>query len=140
MEVKKIKTVNNDVTISEIEVDFDVCKFEESKKRPPKPLSFELYIELAEEWGSKLPQTCFEQSFEDSLVLKMDYEDDYKFLHDALEKLSRKQKRRIFLRFWNDLTISQIAKIKKCSISAVNAAISLGLQNLTKILKEFKSK
>jgi RNA polymerase sigma-70 factor (ECF subfamily) len=53
-------------------------------------------------------------------------------LQKAINKLSEKQRRRIILRFFYDLTNQQIADIEKCAIRRVETSILLGLQNLKK--------
>jgi RNA polymerase sigma-70 factor (ECF subfamily) len=58
-------------------------------------------------------------------------------LQKAMSELSEKQRRRIILRFFREFTNQQIAEIEKCELRNVKSAISLGLQNLKKILESF---
>ena len=55
----------------------------------------------------------------------------------AVNSLPEKQRRRIILRFYYGLKISQIAKIENCSESSVKELIERALKNLRKNFQFF---
>jgi len=59
-----------------------------------------------------------------------------KDLKEAIDKLPEKQKRRIKMYFFDELTMSEIAKIEKCSKVAIKHSIDDGIRNLKKNLKK----
>ena len=59
-----------------------------------------------------------------------------KRLHKAMEKLSAKQKRRLVLHYFYDLTYEQIAEKEDCSFQAVAKSIVSAEKKLKKFLKK----
>ena len=53
-----------------------------------------------------------------------------KKLWKAINSLSEKQRRRVVLRFYYGLKISQIAKIEKCDERRIKSTLSKALKNL----------
>lgn len=58
----------------------------------------------------------------------------YRILYDALKALSDSQKRRILLRFWEQKSCSEIARLESVDESAVRHSIGRGLRQLKKKL------
>lgn len=58
-------------------------------------------------------------------------------IYFAINQLPEKQARRIYARFFQDMTISQIAKIENIDESAVRHSVNRGLKQIEKILKNF---
>lgn len=58
----------------------------------------------------------------------------YRILHEALKTLSDSQKRRIHLRFWEQKSYSEIARLEGVDESAVRRSIERGLRQLKKKL------
>lgn len=142
MEVKKIKTVNNDGTITEIEVDFDVWQFDkddywkqdyQKQKTKKHENSYEEMRRIHEEvYKSSLSEELKVNSSEDEYIKK--YENEV--LYQAIKKLPQKQKQRIILRFFYNLKISEIANIENCT----ERAIYIGISNSIQFLKDFLQK
>jgi len=57
-------------------------------------------------------------------------------LYKAIDKLSKIQKRRIVMYYFDDLKLREIAKIEKCSIASVKESIDSALINLRKKIKK----
>ena len=62
-----------------------------------------------------------------------------KMIKDLLNKLSENQKKAIKLRYWNNLSYSQIAKKMKVSENSVGFSICAGIKNLKKHFFKFKA-
>lgn len=56
-------------------------------------------------------------------------------LYNAILSLPKKQRKRLILYYFTDLTQIQIAKKEKCSIRAIQYSINIALKNLKKFLK-----
>lgn len=56
-------------------------------------------------------------------------------IDNAIKQLPLIQKKRIYMYYFCDLKQSDIAKIEKCSLRAVQYSIKIGLENLKKILE-----
>ncbi|MDR1627777.1 MAG: sigma-70 family RNA polymerase sigma factor [Oscillospiraceae bacterium] len=143
---KTIKTINFDGSITEVEVSFDVWKadkefsgsenYQNYKKRKHsgnRKLEVSLEEILERQNNQKPDEVLICESAENAYFHELSNE----MLQKALGKLSEKQRRRIILRFFYNLTNQQIADIEKCELRNVEVAISLGLQNLKKILESF---
>lgn len=140
----KIETKNNDGTISEIDVSFDVAEYDKKFRGKEKYYqakikdypSFDELMELNESFEeggmAKLPVELGTPSFESEAIANIKSE----IILEAIKTLPEKQRRRIILRFLCDMTISQIAEIEKCDGRNVHSTIRLGLQNLKKILEK----
>lgn len=61
----------------------------------------------------------------------------YQALYEAIEKLPKVQRRRIILKYFNDLTIPQIANIENTSIQAIKASIRVAKNKVEKFLRKF---
>ena len=59
-----------------------------------------------------------------------------KQLHKAMGKLPKKQKRRLILHYFYDMTYKEIAEIEGCSVRAVGYSIQKAVKELKKILKK----
>lgn len=135
---KIIKTINADGSIAEVEVSFEVWKFDKDdfwqidwqERKHKQELSLE---ELGQVSGGRdiYDLALISNSAEFECFNKFSSET----LHKAMYKLSEKQRRRIFLKFFRGLTFEEIAKIENSSESSMKSAIYLGLQNLKKILE-----
>ena len=71
-----------------------------------------------------------EDTLENIVIKKIEYEKLYK----AIEQLPKNQSRRIKLYYFNELTLTNIAKIEKCSIHSVYVSIERAKENLKKII------
>lgn len=58
-------------------------------------------------------------------------------VYAAIHQLPEKQAKRIYAHYFQDMTISQIAKIEKVDEGAVRRSIIRGLHRIEKILKNF---
>jgi len=56
-------------------------------------------------------------------------------LHRAIERLPDKQRRRLVLYYFGELTYEQIAKVEGCTISPIKRSIDEALKNLKNFLK-----
>lgn len=56
-------------------------------------------------------------------------------LFEALNMLGIKQKRRIFLYYFENMTLDEISRIEECSIHSVHVAIKNGIKTLKKCYK-----
>lgn len=55
-------------------------------------------------------------------------------LHDEIDKLPYKQKRRLKMYYFDDMTLKEIGYLEKCSPQAVSYSIECAIKNLAKIL------
>lgn len=62
--------------------------------------------------------------------------EDHIDLYDAIDNMNTKYKSVIILRYFDDLTIENIAEIMRCPVSTVKSYLRRGKQNLGIILKE----
>ncbi len=56
-------------------------------------------------------------------------------LKDAINTLSEKEKKRIKMYYFDDLTLEQISKIEKCSFQAIAKSIKCSIKKIKKLLK-----
>lgn len=73
-------------------------------------------------------------SHEYALILQQFSEEQLQLLQDALQKLTKRQKEAIFLKFYNQLTYEQIAEVMDLNKRTVYNLISLALDTLQKEL------
>lgn len=73
-------------------------------------------------------------SHEHVLILQQFSEEQLQLLQDALQKLAKRQKEAIFLKFYNQLTYDQIAEVMDLNKRTVYNLISLALDTLQKEL------
>jgi RNA polymerase sigma factor (sigma-70 family) len=145
MSNKKIKTVNNDGSIAEIEVSFEIWEFDKNdfwqndwqERKRAKENSIEEMFEHNK-------QICRHEMIDTALVCESaesEYFRRYLFqkLYKALEKLPEKQRKRLIFYFFDNLNFSQIAKIENCSKSSAKTLIYRALQNLREILEKFNT-
>ena len=59
-----------------------------------------------------------------------------KQLHKAMGKLPKKQKRRLILHYFYDMTYKEIAEIEGCSVRAAEYSLNKAIKSLKKILKK----
>lgn len=55
-------------------------------------------------------------------------------LYEAINKLPSKQKRRLKMYYFDDMTLKEIGNLEKCSPQAVSYSIECAIKNLAKIL------
>lgn len=69
---------------------------------------------------------------EDIVMKKLETQE----LHNLISKLSKIQKRRIIMYFFDKMTLKEIAKKEHCSIRAIQYTINIALKNLKNFLKK----
>ena len=74
---------------------------------------------------------CEEESIDDYIIRKSTYEE----LHNAINKLTDTQKRRIKYYYFDDMKFSEIARVEECDESSVRESIYSGIEKLKKLLK-----
>jgi RNA polymerase sigma factor (sigma-70 family) len=135
MSEKTIKITLSDGSIIEVEVSFEIWKFYKDDFWQNNWQNRKLQKELSLE---ELGQVVGGKNVYDLGLISDSAESEYfcKFLNEilqkAMNKLSEKQRRRIILHFFKDLTFEEIAKIENCSESSVKTMIYYALR----ILKE----
>ena len=72
-----------------------------------------------------------DESIEDIIIRKFENIE----LYNAIIQLPEIQQRRIFMYYFSNLTLEQIAKIEKCSKVAIKYSIDIAIKNLKIILK-----
>ena len=72
-----------------------------------------------------------EESIDDYIIRKSTYEE----LHNAINKLTDTQKRRIKYYYFDDMKFSDIAGVEECDESSVRESIYSGIEKLKKLLK-----
>lgn len=75
-----------------------------------------------------------EESIEEAVFRKF----RKKQLHKAMGKLPKKQKRRLILHYFYDMTYKEIAEIEGCSVRAVEYSMQKAVKALKKIYKKIK--
>jgi RNA polymerase sigma factor (sigma-70 family) len=75
------------------------------------------------------------QSIEDSWIMEEASAQQITELKKAIDSLTKRQREVIFLRFYNDLSYSQVAAIMEMSIDSVYNLISKAIDTLRKVLK-----
>lgn len=129
----KIKVEDHDGKIIEVEVTHEIYKFDKEnfwqedwkQRKRKREFSFESICE-----NSNLLSNLYEKSTEEDYIKKFEIEK----LYEAIESLPEKQRRRIILRFFHNLTINQIAEIEKCGGHRIEKTISDALKNLKNFL------
>lgn len=91
------------------------------------------HIEQSEVWEPTLYQRAFQKTdaLEDIVFRKLQEE----AVHKAIRRLPDKQKRRLLLYYFGDMTYEQIAKKEQCSFQAVANSIAAAEKNLKKFLE-----
>ncbi len=59
-----------------------------------------------------------------------------KEIYKAMQTLKEKQAKRIYARYFQDMTVTQIARIEHTSVMAVSKSINKGLKKIEEILKK----
>ena len=72
---------------------------------------------------------------ESGAITDVEFEIEKQKLYNAISALPKKQRKRIILYYFNNLTQDQMAKKEKCSIRAIQYSLSIALKNLRKFLK-----
>lgn len=70
-------------------------------------------------------------SLEELFTQKLEYDE----LKNAIDQLSKIQKRRIIMYYFEDKTLREIAGIEHCQIMSVKESIDAGIKKIKKILK-----
>ncbi|BED91671.1 MAG: hypothetical protein Pg6B_04380 [Candidatus Azobacteroides pseudotrichonymphae] len=132
----KIKVEDHDGKIIEVEVTHEIYKFdkenfwqEDWRKRKRKQ---ENTLDSINEDPSllNLLSKKLVESTEESYIKKFTIEK----LHEAIEKLPEKQRRRIILRFFHNFTNKQIAEAEKITERAIECSIKKSLEMIKKFL------
>ena len=107
-----VKWLELDIEIQELDDEYN--KMEKRHHRITKHfLSYEELLEqLDEGYIAKLPRQLADPSFENELFEKVNF-------REAISKLSEKQRKRIFLYFFCDFSISKIAKLENADYKTV---------------------
>ena len=122
-----------------VEVNFEVWKFDKNdywkqiwqKRKSKQEDSYENLCKIYAK--NAIPREFTTKSSEKEFMEKYEKEKLWK----AVNSLPEKQRRRIVLRFYYRLKISQIAKIENCSESSVKELIERALKNLRKNFQFF---
>lgn len=95
---------------------------------------FDRHIEHSELYDEALYKRALNKpiSIEDNIIQKSKFEE----LHAAIKHLPEKQRKRIKMYYFEDLTMEEIANIEKCSKTAVKYSLDYAIDNLKKILKK----
>ena len=115
-----------------VEVNFEVWKFDKNdywkqiwqKRKSKKEDSYENLCEIYAK--NAIPREFTTKSSENEFMKKYEKEK----LWEAVNSLPEKQRRRIILRFYYGLKISQIAKIENCSERGIKYTLLDALKNL----------
>ena len=124
-----------------VEVNFEVWEFDKNdhwkqvwqKRKSKKEDSYENLCEIYAK--NAIPKEFISKSKSSEKEFMEKYEKEK--LWKAVNSLPEKQRRRIVLRFYYGLKISQIAKIENCSESSVKELIERALKNLRKNFQFF---
>ncbi|MDR1364059.1 MAG: hypothetical protein LBJ32_00260, partial [Oscillospiraceae bacterium] len=147
-----LKTENYDGSIIDVEVNFEIYKFEvddfwkndwQERKRK-KELSLDDLGQVVgglntfDKFGGRNVSNealsfLTSKSAEDKAFDKLENEE----LEKVIGGLSEKQKRRIEMRFFGNMTFEEIAKIEKTATIPVYKSIKLALKILKKILENY---
>ena len=92
------------------------------------------HIEQSEVWETTLNVRAVDkpEGMEEIVFRKIQAEK----LHKAINELPEKQKRRLILHYFQELTYVEIAEREKCSTRAVEYSIHGAIQNLKKFLEK----
>ena len=92
------------------------------------------HIEHSEVWENTLNMRALKQpeSVEEIVLRKFQNEQ----LHRAISKLPKKQKRRLILHYFNQLTYVEIAERERCSVRAVEYSVRGAIINLKKFFEK----
>jgi RNA polymerase sigma-70 factor (ECF subfamily) len=99
-------------------------------KEAKNNLSYEEFCRLNEEYYMKIPEQLTAASCETEIIDNFFSEE----LHEAINQLPEKQRRRLILYYLNGLTFEEIAKAEGCYIRAVVKSIDTAIKNLKNIL------
>lgn len=135
----KIKTINHDGTIIEVEVSVDVYNFDKENnwqedwrtRKSKRKDSYEEILKIYEKNG--LPLELQEVSSETKYIKSYEYDQ----LKKAIDKLPKVQRRRIMLRYFHGLTLKQISDLENVNINAIQKSINNALIKLKKFVERF---
>lgn len=121
----KIKTINYDGTIIEVEVSIDVYNFDKENnwqkdwrtRKSKREDSYEEVLKIYEKNG--LPLELQEVSSETKYIKSYEYDQ----LKKAIDKLPKIQRRRLILRYFHGLTFNQIADLERVNLDTVKESI-----------------
>lgn len=91
------------------------------------------HLEQSEVWDSSLYERAIkkEESVEDTVLKKLEEER----LHNAIQKLSEIQRRRLIKYYFEEMTYEQIAQEEGCSFRRVAKSVKAAIENLKKIIR-----
>lgn len=91
------------------------------------------HLEQSEVWDSSLYERAIkkEESVEDTVLKKLEEER----LHNAIQKLSEIQRRRLIKYYFEEMTYEQIAQEEGCSFRRVAKSVKAAIENLKKIVR-----
>lgn len=135
----KIKTINHDGTIIEVEVSVDVYNFDKENnwqedwrtRKSKREDSYEEILKIYEKNG--LPLELQEVSSETKYIKSYEYDQ----LKKAIDKLPKVQRRRLILRYFYNLSIQQISSAEKVSKKVIERSLRKAEENLKKIVERF---
>lgn len=135
----KIKTINHDGTIIEVEVSVNVYNFDKENnwqedwrtRKSNREDSYEEVLKIYEKNG--LPSELQEVSSETKYIRGYEYEQ----LKKAINKLPKVKRRRLMLRYFYNLSIQQISSAEKVSKKVIERSLRKAEENLKKIVERF---
>lgn len=77
--------------------------------------------------------------FEDNLENALSSKQSIKLIEEGLKKLPARQSEAFLLRYWEDLSVEETAKIMDCSEGSVKTHCFRAIQSLKEILKNLRS-
>ena len=91
------------------------------------------HLEQSEVWDSSLYERAIkkEESVEDTVLKKLEEER----LHNAIQKLSEIQRRRLIKYYFEEMTYEQIAQEEACSFRRVAKSVKAAIENLKKNIR-----
>jgi len=129
----KVTDINGKTTYIEININVyndyqrSIWREEYQNKKSNKELRYDSLNEKL------IPCELHSPSSEELYLKKLKYEALYK----AIEQLPKVQKRRLELRYFHDLTVTQIATAENTSIQVIERSLKKAKNNVEKFFKNF---
>jgi RNA polymerase sigma factor (sigma-70 family) len=136
----KIKTICYDGKVIEVEVNCEIHKFDTEDRWKEDYQNRKHKKELSvEELGQVVRgrNICDLGLISDSAESEYFHKFSNEILQKAMSELSEKQRRRIVLHYFENLTFEEIAKAENISFYSAKESIEYALHNLKKILESF---
>ncbi len=97
--------------------------------------AWDRHIEQTEVWEVTLDKRAFVKSrdFEESVMRNFQVEQ----LHKEINRLPKKQRKRLILHYFDAMTYEEIARKENCSIRAVEYSVHEAIHKLKKYIKNF---